>query len=713
MSLPAAASGAEPGTAADATVVSRSQAGHAELPTVTVTAAPEATGTAEQGYREDRVSQVGPWEGRNLQDTPYSITVFSEELIRNLQAVSPDQVFRIDPTMQLSRSQYENNQPTINLRGFNFYTAYRDGVPDDQYGHAMSMEDTQRIEVLNGLSGFLYGSGNVGGIVNFVTKRSTDERLNAITLSSLGNESWGLHGDFGGKFDAEGRFGYRVNIAEQRGDTAIRGQRIEKSFYSVVLDWKPLDNLTFWVSGMKRHYDVYGAQAAWSATAATRVPASAIRNDRSYGPSWTNRFYDADRYSANFKWDLNRSVSLRGTYLTSRSTRNSAASPVTNTIVSSTSYSQSISGVYAPGVVPDLSYQDDVRSAAYADFSFETGPVGHKVTTGFQYSDTSQDWWTQSGPRINTGTFRFDDPQYVDRPTVSVTSRGERVPRFRTRRQNLIVGDDIQLSERWSVLAGVAYTTIASRTSNYDDSALTPTLSLIFKPTVDLTTYLSYMEALEQGATAADEYQGVPVVNQGQAFKPLTSRQVELGAKYSLGGVLLSGALFKIDKGLQYYDLDTPGQARYVQDGRQVHQGLEFTAIGKVTQNLSILAGYTWLDAKIRKQRENPALEGKHPVVVADQLFKIRAEYAIPAVRNLSVSGSFTHVGNSYADNRNTDKLPAYRIFDLGTRYELGTTRNPVTLRLDVLNVADKHYWANATALGEPRTVMLSVSTRL
>ena len=71
MSLPAAASGAEPGTAADATVVSRSQAGHAELPTVTVTAAPEATGTAEQGYREDRVSQVGPWEGRNLQDTPY------------------------------------------------------------------------------------------------------------------------------------------------------------------------------------------------------------------------------------------------------------------------------------------------------------------------------------------------------------------------------------------------------------------------------------------------------------------------------------------------------------------------------------------------------------------------------------------------------------------------------------------------------------------
>ena len=140
---------------------------------------------------------------------------------------------------------------------------------------------------------------------------------------------------------------------------------------------------------------------------------------------------------------------------------------------------------------------------------------------------------------------------------------------------------------------------------------------------------------------------------------------------------------------------------------------MEFTAIGKVTPNLSLLGGFTWLDAKVKKQRENPALEGKHPIVVADQLFKIRAEYTIPAIQNLSVSAALTHVGDSYADTLNTDKLPAYRVFDLGARYHLGTARNPITLRLDVLNVADKHYWANATALGEPRTVMFSVNTRL
>ena len=117
----------------------------ATLPAVTVTATQESKGTADEGYREDRVTQAGPWQGRSLQDTPYSITVFSKEMIKNLQASSPDQVFRINPTMQQTRSTHENNQPTLNLRGFSFYTSYRDGLQQDFFGHLATMEDTERI----------------------------------------------------------------------------------------------------------------------------------------------------------------------------------------------------------------------------------------------------------------------------------------------------------------------------------------------------------------------------------------------------------------------------------------------------------------------------------------------------------------------------------------------------------------------------------------
>ncbi|MFT4193754.1 TonB-dependent siderophore receptor [Ottowia sp.] len=681
----------------------------ATLPAVTVTATQSATGTAAEGYREDRVSSVGPWQGRDLQDTPYSITVFSEEFIENLQASSADQVYRVNPTLQQTRSQYENNQPTINLRGFTLWGSYRDGVRDDQYGHGTTMEDTERIEVLNGLSGFIYGPSNVGGLVNYVTKRSTDERLNSVTVSSLGNKAWYLHGDFGGKFDADGRFGYRANVAKQGGDTSIRGQRIERDMYSLVLDAKPRNDLYLQVSAMNMDYDIHGAQARIAATAATRPSVNALRNDISYGPAWTYRHYNTDRYTAHAKWDVNQAVSLRATYLYSTGVRDSEGAPITNTMTSPTTYNQTLSYFYAPGVDSTLSYVYDKSGAVYGDFKFDTGAVGHKVTLGYQYTNNRQDRWTNSASAIALGSSTIDDPQYFDKPEVAPIDRGAKnINWYGGVRRSLVLGDDITFNDRWSALVGVSHVTLSSKT--YDKSALTPALSLLFKPIPDLTTYVSYMESLETGGTAADEYQGVAVVNAGQVFAPLTSKQIEIGAKYSWNGMLLSGALFQIDKGLQYYDLRDPTRPVYVQDGRQVHKGVEFTAIGKLTRDLSLMGGFTLLDAKVKQQKQNPLLEGKRPTQVANKMFKARAEYAVPAVPGLSLSASLNAMGANYADSMNTDRLSGYVIYDLGLRYQMKVGQKPMTIRMDVFNVTDKHYWANSSALGAPRTVVLSAN---
>ncbi|MFT3720913.1 TonB-dependent siderophore receptor [Pseudorhodoferax sp.] len=701
--------GAGPAMAADPAAESSATS----LPTVTVTVSgdQEAKGTAADGYREDRVSNVGPWQGRTLQDTPYSITVFSEDFIENLQASSADQVYRVNPTLQQTRSQYENNQPTINLRGFTLWGSYRDGVRDDQYGHGTTMEDTERIEVLNGLSGFLYGPSNVGGLVNYVTKRSTDERLNSITASSLGNKAWYLHGDFSGKFDADGRFGYRANVAKQDGDTSIRGQRIERDMYSLILDAKPRNDLYLQASAMNMDYDIHGAQARFAATAATRPSVHALRNDISYGPSWTYRHYNTDRYTAHAKWDVNEAMSLRATYLYSTGVRDSEGAPVTNTMTSPTTYDQTLSYFYAPGVVNTLSYVYDRSGSVYGDFKFDTGAVSHKVTLGYQYTHNRQDRWTASARAIPLGSSSIDNPQYPDRPVVAPMDRGAKNVGWSVgRRKSLVLGDDITFSDHWSALVGVAYVTLLSKT--YDKSALTPTLSLLFKPTPDLTTYVSYMESLEQGGTAADEYQGVEVVNKGQVFDPLTSKQIEVGAKYSWNGMLLSGALFQIDKGLQYYDVRDPSRPVYVQDGRQVHKGVEFTAIGKITRDLSLMGGFTFLDPKVKQQRQNPLLEGKRPTQVADKMFKARAEYAVPAAPGLSLSASLNAMGANYADNMNTDRLAGYAIYDLGMRYQMKVGQTPMTVRMDVYNVTDKHYWANSSALGAPRTVVLSTNLK-
>ncbi len=691
--------------------------GSVTLAPVKVSAAGVADGSAAAGYRSETVSGVGPWQGRSLQDTPYSLNVYSEELIENLQASTPDQVYRINPTTQLVRPQHENNQPRIMMRGFTVQRSYRDGVPDDQYNHTATMEDTARIEILNGLSGFLYGANNVGGVTNYVTKHSTAERLNQITASSLGNESWYLHGDFGGKFDADGRYGYRVNLVEQGGDSAIERQEIEKSFYSVALDGYLFEDFWAQIHAMEYSYDVNGSQTYWYfANGVSRPAASTIDNDVSWGQPWTNRWYDYNRYGANLKWQISDRLGIRAAYIDNRGTRGSEST--SNTLTSGNTYNQVISGVYAGGVDTLLSEQRDTGAAIYADLAFDTGAIQHKLTTGYQYSDSRQ--YRMSGAsaaNINLTGLSLSSPTVIPRPTnVAPVSRGSLRQSSHSEYRNLVIGDDVAFNDQWSALLGAAYTTITQKSgTGYDESALTPSVSLLYKPVPRLTTYVSYIEALESGATAADLYNGVPVTNAGEVFEPLVSEQIEIGAKTELGGVALNAALFRIEKGLQYYDVSNPAAPRFVQDGRQVHEGIELTATGLLTENLSILGGFTWLDAKVEEQKQNPALEGKEPADVAEQLFKVRAEYTVPQLRNLSLSAAAIYNGSSYGDVLNTDEVPAYTLFDVGARYELDVVGKPTTLRLDVHNLANKHYWNgfNGTRIGDPRTLLLSATVKL
>ena len=71
-----------------------------------------------------------------------------------------------------------------------------------------------------------------------------------------------------------------------------------------------------------------------------------------------------------------------------------------------------------------------------------------------------------------------------------------------------------------------------------------------------------------------------------------------------------------------------------------------------------------------------------------------------------------------YADAANTQEIPAWTRFDLGARYLTELDGHMLTLRANVLNVANKNYWASAggypgsnyLVLGAPRTFMLSAS---
>lgn len=251
------------------------------------------------------------------------------------------------------------------------------------------------------------------------------------------------------------------------------------------------------------------------------------------------------------------------------------------------------------------------------------------------------------------------------------------------------------------------------QTGDYDESKVTPNYSFIVKPLSGLTTYLTYSEALEQGQIVPGSGT-VTYTNAGEILPPFVSTEYEIGVKADVNGLLLTAAAFKIDKALQYAVFDSSTNAyTYVQDGRQVHKGIELTATGNVSDGLRIYGGLTFLDAEVTKQEADPRLVGKRPVNVADKMAKLTAEYDLPFVPGLTVTGGVYYVGNQAADALNTAFVPSYVTEDIGLRYRTRLpTGQEAVMRLNVSNLTDESYWINNISTGLPRSVAFSTQVK-
>jgi len=87
------------------------------------------------------------------------------------------------------------------------------------------------------------------------------------------------------------------------------------------------------------------------------------------------------------------------------------------------------------------------------------------------------------------------------------------------------------------------------------------------------------------------------------------------------------------------------------------------------------------------------------------------AEYALPWIPGLSLTGGIYYTGEKYGDAANTDKIPSYTLYDIGARYTTRVLDKALTVRLNIINLTGKNYWQDANYLGVPRTVAFSVST--
>lgn len=661
------------------------------LPQVQVTATREADATAAlqqegkaaDGYRATTISSVGALGSMSLQDTPFSMSVVPLELMQNIQAQSPDDIYKLNASTRTTTPQITSWSPAVNIRGFAGYNTAEDGLRRP-YNHAAVIEDKERVEILNGLSGFLFGAAQPGGMVNFVYKRPTMERLNSVTVGNYGGSQAYVHGDFGGRIDEAGRAGYRLNLVKQDGGTAIDDQKIDRQLVSAAIDWQVTDRLLLELNGVYNQYKTTGTSGYWFFNGVKH--GSAPDAKRLWGQPWVSDEFENTKLMGKLTYRVNDVLTLRGAYM--RDFLDRTPDHTINIVSTPGNFNQIRTRA---GLTKDV-YD---AGSAMADISVNTGSVAHKFTLGYtMYSDKYFDSPSQFSTGLQ-GPYPLTSPTYVPQPDIP-PSVGDPQYGGRDLNRNHLIGDHITFNDQWSMLLGVSRSNIQSGT--YDKSRNSPSASLVFKPLPWLSTYASYIEGLEIGGTAPDT-----ASNAREVQSPMVSRQKEVGVKATVGKMLLTGAIFDIEKAYEFTDSNNV----YTQNGRQNHTGMEFSASGKVLDNWTVVGGVTALTAKVK----GSDLDGKSPINVAKVVAKVYAEYALP-VPGLSLTGGVYYTGKQWADDVNTDRLPAVTTADLGVRYATQVSGKPLTLRLNVSNLADKSYWLNSYYVGAPRSVAFSAQVR-
>ena len=661
------------------------------------------SGSADSGYLVSETKTLGVWGDLSLQDTPYSMSMISSDFIENTIITNTNQIAKTSPVMTNKENASQNVGVSTSIRGIGIAQALIDGIPLP-LAFGIGLKEVERVEVISGLSGFLYGSGNVGGVINYALKYPTLNPFTKVSVGNNGGENYHTSVDTSQNIN---KLSVRVNVAYQDGETAIENYEDEEKLIGVSFAYKPTDNLDFGLYYSHRDATT-GVKPIWIITG-KRPNASSFDTKKTYAPDWVYIDDKSDKVELKANYSFNDSLRFRTAYIYNEANR--LKPYYSNNVNTNTSI-----------MTRDLYYFPEQKTKndgayGYLDGDFYTGSIHHALTFGGSFG--SEKFY--SGPDYFIMNSPVNDINSFNEWNHSFSKPNEK---FLVRKQlnsNVVLANNITFTEQWSTLVGVNFASMKqdswntftkAQNGSYDKSALTPTLSLVYKPIEDLSTYITYMESLENGTVVNNKND----TNDGKVFDPRVSKQYEVGAKWSINpDLLLSTALFRIERKnsiTEYFANNGNGKSQVTsQDGEQINEGVEILITGKTTDNLTLMGGITYLSPKVEKAT-NKLTEGKESQNVAKYQAKMYTEYRLPIEPKIYLNGGVYYTGTQWVDSINTEKLDAYKTVDFGARYETKLEGYDTTFRIYASNITDEKYWANTTTLSDPRSVAFNVTMK-
>lgn len=202
---------------------------------------------------------------QSLQDVPISISTFSGEDMQQLRIDRAQEVSVMTPGMFATGSRGDAN-PIFTIRGIGLNDFLSNNNPTvgiyiDEVVQPFTpllgfqMFDLERIEVLKGPQGTLYGRNTTGGAINFISRRPTEE-LNGYASASYSRfDRFELEGAVGGAVASNLAVRLSAKTTQQSGGwqtNALTGEKvgdIDRNAVRAQVLWTPTDRLDILVKG--------------------------------------------------------------------------------------------------------------------------------------------------------------------------------------------------------------------------------------------------------------------------------------------------------------------------------------------------------------------------------------------------------------------------------------------------------------------------------
>lgn len=656
----------------------------------------------DYGYKADTNSTSMRMEATQL-ETPGQVSVIDEQLIDEQRASTLGEVLKNDSS--ISEGSKSTNRERFYLRGFELSSSssfLRDGVQHWSH-YRQPIELLERVEVVKGPAGLLYGKSTPGGLVNMISKKPTYETQVTISQDIGSNNYMRSMADVSGALNKDKTLRARVILSQENQDswrTRFDGTDVEteRTVGGLFVDYDINEDIM-----LSAHYDRTDELGDLdNGSKVDTTTGEVIDPNTVKDQNWAKTDNDVANYGVGLTANLTDSWSVK-------------------TGISRQFYERqrTESDIHKDGSGYKSSDRHDewTFDTAYVDFTGDVDALGvnHRLLVGgnglhYDYKmlyDGTESCKNASPDTCSNGFNRPSDLDYRDDTEVSHS---------KSQHYGIYLQDLVTFNDSWQLLAGARFAvdkTEDSKGRKEDYSNILPKLGVIYHPAENGSIYAVYSESFEPVATINDDND----VNNGQSQDPMKGHLYELGSKWELldNSLYVSGALFQIvQSNMQVSEDLTDGtdRTRTSQVGEQVHTGIELAATGYLTEAFSLSASTTLLDAKYEN---DPELEGKTPADVPEFSASIWSQYDFN--NGTGINLGVYHVGERYGDSKNEFKKDAYTRVDMGVSHTIKYDESlDFVARFNVENLLDTDYLAGGSAsgvvVGEGRNYMATLQVK-